>query len=317
MNPLYAMKKQVFSNGSQINEDYQNLPKYYLNNFLYNSLGCPNKNEKSFGYIGMNGVTVDRKTEYKTNNFGFRCKDWTEASEILAVGCSNTYGLGVPENGSWPKILGSLSNKNVHNLSKPGVCIQELVFQIFAYCKKFGNPDAIVCLFPDPFRIIIPIKEGLVGVGKDALNSRATETLHLRTHTGRKISDRKKYLKMPYNYEDFMPMEVPLFFSMKAIHMLEQYCNSNNIKLIWSSWYDEILDVFDKLEEIPFTNFINSKEFITEQGIERICHTGYPEIEDVYFDSGQDVENGKEHAHFGVHRHLHIAEEFYKQLNKL
>lgn len=316
MNPLYSMMDRSSTHMNTVHEDYPHPSEYYLNNFLYHSLGYPDTDHEMFGYPGRTGAPVDIKTRYKTNNFGFRCKDWTDVSEILTIGCSNTYGVGVPDNGSWPKILEKLSNKNVHNLSKPGVSIQELVFQAFAYFKKFGNPETVICLFPDPFRMIIPIKNGLIGVGKEVSDNRAFETMHLDKYTGTKIADRKKYLKAPYDYEDFMPMEVPLFFSMMSIHMLEQYCSSNKIKLIWSSWNVQTLDVFNKLEEIPFTNFINSKEFITDSGIERICHMGYDEIEDRYFDSGQDIENGREYAHCGVHKHLHIAEEFYKELNK-
>ena len=132
-----------------------------------------------------------------------------------------------------------------------------------------------------------------------------------------KISDRKKYLKIPYDYEDIFPMEFPLYFSMRAIHMLEQYCRTNKIKLIWSSWHPLTLNVFEQLKEITFTNFVNSKEFvINNERLESICHTTYPEVDDRYFSWGQDIETGKDQSHIGVHKHLHIAEEFYKELNK-
>jgi len=313
MNPLEAA---IYA--TEVNhEDYQHPQEYYVENFLNNSLGFPNKNTKEFGQLRRKKIRVDPKTEYATNNFGFRDKNWDKVSEILAVGCSNTYGIGVPIEGSWPKILEKLTNKNVHNLSRPGISIQELVFQMFAYFEKFGNPEIIVCLFPDPFRIVVPVKPGLVGVGKEISDSRPVESLHLDKYNNTKISDRKKYLKIPYDYEDIFPMEFPLYFSMRAIHMLEQYCRTNKIKLIWSSWHPLTLNVFEQLKEITFTNFVNSKEFtITNERLESICHTTYPEVEDRYFSWGQDIETGKDQSHIGVHKHLHIAEEFYKELNK-
>jgi hypothetical protein len=311
MNPLYAMIDQ-----GKKHDDYPNSKDYYIDNYLNNILGNNlNKNSKSFGYQGRGGIIVDADTEYVTNNFGFRCKDWYKAAEILTIGCSNTYGLGVPMNGSWPKILEKISNKNVHNLSQPGLSIQELVFQTFSYFKKFGNPETIVCLFPDPFRMIVPIKSGLIGVTND-IDNKPLDTVHLSIYTGKNISDRKKYLKIPYDYTDVLPMEFALFFSMKAIHMLEQYCFANNIKLIWSSWNFQVLDVFTQLENLPFNNFLHSNEFIVDTGIAENCHIEYKEIDNKYFYSGQDIEGGPEYAHCGVHKHLHIAEEFYKELSK-
>jgi hypothetical protein len=315
MNPLYAMVDGG-SHGGRHHPDYQENTDYYVNNYLHMPLGYLDKNSKRFGFKARAGIVVDANTEYVTNNFGFRCKDWDGAAEILAVGCSNTYGLGVPSDASWPKILEKMTNKNVHNLSHPGVSIQELVFQMFSYFKEFGNPKTIVCLFPDPFRMIVPTKKGLVGVTKDIEKNKFIESIHLERYTNEKISDRPQYLKIPYDYYDILPMEFALFFSMRAIHMLEQYCAASEIKLIWSSWNFPILDIFDQIENLPFTNFINSKEFIVDTGIEKQCHTSYENIDNKYFGSGQDIESGPEHAHCGVHKHIHIAEEFYKELIK-
>ena len=310
MNPLYAMIEDFAEH-----EDYQEHTGYYFEHFLNNTLGYQDKNITKMGSLVINDMRVDVHTEYKTNNFGFRCEEWISPAEILGVGCSNTYGLGIPSDASWPKILGKIAKKDVHNLSKPGVSIQELVFQIFAYFKKIGHPQTVVCLFPDPFRMIVPVKTGLIGARED-IEGKALDTIYLDKYTNTKISDRKKYLKIPYSYEDILPMEFSLFYSMKAIHMLEQYCITNNINLVWSSWNDHILQVFDKLDNIPFRKFLYSQEFVIDTGISSECHKEYENEYNKYFSSGQDIENGTEYAHSGVHKHVHIAETFYKEITK-
>ena len=309
MNPLYAMLPEP-----REHEDYQEDPEYYINKYLKNNLGDEYKNKKTIGYEGSIHGLLDINTEYRFNNFGFRDDDWIESSEILAVGCSNTCGIGVPIEGSWSKILQEKIKKDVRNLSRPGASIQELVYQIFAYLKIFGNPKTIICLFPDPFRMLAPTKKNLIGV-KDTGSSQAVVGLHLNKFTNSKVSERKKFLKIPYLYDDIMPMEFPLFLSMKSIHILEQYCYSNNIKLIWSSWYQDLLDVFNDLEDSYFNNFLYSKEFLITNKYTS-CHTEYKDAFPEYFDSGMDIEIGIEYAHPGVHWHSHVADAFYKEINK-
>ena len=67
------------------------------------------------------------------------------------------------------KMLEDLAGKAVHNISRPGISIQELIFQIFAYFKTFGNPDTLICLFPDPYRMQVPVKKNLITVGDNKI----------------------------------------------------------------------------------------------------------------------------------------------------
>lgn len=309
MDPLWAMVSK------ESNTDYELGSEYYIENFLKNSLGFSNKNQEYLGVQKSNGVLVDGKTSYRLNNFGFRDEDWHGNAEILAVGCSNTYGVGVPANGSWPKILQNIIGKDVRNLSRPGISIQDLVFQIFAYCKEFGNPKTMLCLFPDFFRIALPTNSNLI-YSPEEISDGTFCSIHLDSYEDKFMSNRPKYSKKPHMYKDIIPVEVPLFFSIKSIHMLEQYCNSNNINLIWSSWYSSTHDVFAKLIDLPFNNFCLDKNFCVNSKIEQSCHDEYEKIFNEYFDNGLDIEDGTSMSHPGVHSHVHIAEAFYKEINK-
>jgi hypothetical protein len=310
MNPLYTMLKD-YQGTFGYNEHSEDYVEFLLNN----SLGFPLKNYKSLGFSRGGGM-IDTQTEYSYNNFGYRDKYWKGNSEILALGCSNTFGSGVPVKGRWTNILGSMMNQEIRNLSEPGVSIQKIISQAFAYFKEFGNPKTIVCLFPDPFRLNLPINKNLI-ISNDHNHDTFLNTVHLISHNGTDVSKRVRYSKKPHKYEDVLPMELPLFFSMQSIHMLEQYCKSNSIKLVWTSWMEDIHYVFNNLENIPFDNFVFNEDFIINSLVfDKDCHENERNIFTRYFDHGNDTEEGIEYSHPGAHKHIHIAEAFYKEINK-
>jgi hypothetical protein len=313
MNPLFAMIQDPHDKDER--NDYGLGKQYYIENFLKNDLGYYDKNVTQFGQLRKTGIRVDLGTEYKTNNFGFRDKDWNGSAEILAVGCSNTYGIGVPVEGTWPTIFQDMVKKEVRNLSRPGISTNELVSQLFAYFKKFGNPNFIFCLFPDPFRIKLPTNKNLMNSLMPQVNEAFAHVNLDFTHS-QKISSRPQYSKKPYLYEDVIPVELPLFFSMQAIHILEQYCISNNIKLLWSTWHPDLHQVMLTVKDNPFNSFYPNEAFLVMNKITDDCHQEYKELLGKYFNHGLDTEEDLSQAHPGVHRNVHIAEAFYKKYSE-
>ena len=259
-------------------------------------------------------------------------ENWIEKAEILAVGCSNTWGYGVPVDGRWTNILGERINKEIRNLSFPGGSINDLVAKSFEYFKIFGNPEIMLCLFPDPFRLRLPIKKNITKEftlnKEDSKNNPPDLTfgdIQLDVHL--EISQRNKYIKRPYTYREILPSEVPLFFSMQAIHLLEQYCRSNNIKLIWSSWHPQTVMALNNDKENIFSNVVFNKDLVIDYHLNNInklenkefdedCHKEYENYFKECFHIGGDVEDGLENAHPGVHKQIHIAEGFYQEMNK-
>jgi hypothetical protein len=214
-------------------------------------------------------------------------------------------------------------------LSIPGGSINELVSKSFEHFKIFGNPKTMFCLFPDPFRIRLPVRKNLTnGSFSRETSDRygydtdlSFDTLHFDDHF--EFSERIKYFKIPYSYEDVLPLELPIFFAMQSIHMLEQYCKSSNIKLIWSFWHDPTFQVLINSKQNIFNNFVVNEDLIINHhpinGPEiftKNCHEEYRNEFEKYFDGGLDVEDGINFSHPGVHKHIHIAEAFYKEINK-
>ena len=331
VNPFNPM--QAMLDNSLINEEYSMPSEEYVDLLLRNKLESnQRKNITTFGHmtggavLGKDrfGILIDSETKYYSNNFGYRDSDWNSKAEILAIGCSNTYGIGITEEGRWTNILEKKINKKIQNLSIPGGSINELVSKSFEYFKQFGNPEIMLCLFPDPFRVKLPFKKNLINGDflKYDMNRRdghstdlILNTIHFDHNSGN-ISKKNKYFKTPYSYEEVLPIELPIFFSMQSIHMLEQYCKSNNIKLIWSSWDCNFLDVLNNIKQNPFNNFFSNEDLlINEAHFYKNCHKNYKNKFEKYFDTGLDIEKGLEHVHPGVHKHVHIAEAFYEKIN--
>lgn len=57
---------------------------------------------------------------------------------------------------------------------------------------------------------------------------------------------------------------------MQAIHLLEQYCRSNNIKLIWSSWHTDTVNALSNDKENIFSNIVFNKDLVIDYHLANI-----------------------------------------------
>lgn len=176
------------------------------------------------------GVQVDKNFIYSFNNFGHRSEDFKTVKNnlnILFSGCSLTFGESLPYKQNWSgKLYKLIQDKyyvdNYYNLSFLGGSTELIIFNIFMYCKTFGNPDVIFLLLPDSSRKII-------------LNNKRYDN----------------YMNPNENEDDRTLMLLKSYFYIK---MLEQYCFSNNIKLVWSCWFEK--DIKDFYSSCYFDNFV-------------------------------------------------------------
>ena len=274
---------------------------------------------KSANYVGVGHPKglVDLETEYYFNNFGYRDTDWRSKTEILAVGCSNTFGVGVPVEGRWTNILEKKLNKKIQNLGITGGSINDLTSKLFAYFETFGNPEIILFLTPDPFRVKLPFKKDLIKGKNYDEHDLYLENVCLPYDESSENLKKSQYFKTPYSYREILPIEVPLYFSVQSLYMLDQYCKSNNIKLILSSWFEDFVQLLNNIEGDRFNNFFPLPSYlINTRNVTQDCHENYKNDFKKYFDNGADIEYGIKYSHSGVHWHVHVAEEFYKEINK-
>jgi hypothetical protein len=208
------------------------LPSTVSDFFGSDTIGLFDKNKKFI----LNQES-DPLIKYSLNSYGFRCNDFNSEdvkNNFIYSGCSIGFGLGLPSNGSWPYQLNKLMNKNsYYNLSVPGMAIEQIIWNLFTFIKKFGNPKGIFILFPDIDRSI--------KLNRTEQDNR--RSFFITTNNESIIE----------NQED---KQKELLKAFHLIDMLEIYCNSHNIELLWSSWSTYLTESIVK-NNYTFLNFMN------------------------------------------------------------
>ena len=287
-------------------------------------------NDTYFGVWNIPPQECDlhKTIEYKVNFDGYRSVEFDGSAEMMSLGCSFTYGMGLHNEMVWPNILANKLNKTIVNLAQPGDSAQGQVRKAFAYFKKYGNPKIIVANFP-LYRMELPLVSDKLTIKyyndevkrvlreehsiKDIKNPRLHKIKHFTFYD----DNFEKFSKAPYNPENILPKEIALFYTQYHIQILEQYCETNNIKFVWTIWEDyfKIYDFFTKEQpdilknyiKIDWPNFFKNGEY-ADRSFACGNHEQYKDNE--LFDFGADRENGRL-AHLGWHTHMHIADSFY------
>lgn len=273
-------------------------------------------------------ATVDEDNTYEINSLGFRGKV-DENSDVLAYGCSITFGLGIPEFGRWTNLLSNKINKSVMNLGNPGASVETICNHIITYCLNNKMPKEIFCLFPDFFRNMVvvdqefyksKVKRRSDDTSKDVLRLTFCNPLvmKVRNSINMEIED-KKYI------EDSTSPHQLILNSINFIYMLESFCLTNNIKLHWTTWdlpTSMIMEKLIKIKDFKLKNFSmllpSDPEETFNFSIKRNCNSFHDsEFKDTkYWNQGSDysIINYKKDtttAHPGIHFQEHVAELFY------
>lgn len=270
------------------------------------------------------------KILYQINSHGYRSDEFGLNQEILVLGCSQTFGQGIPQEFTWAKIFSDSIGKSYANLAQPGDSAQAQVQKAFKYFEEFGNPEIIVASFPStrlemPY---IPKKN----VSKLFLYENAFKD-ELQMQQIFIENQIEKFSKSPHSPEEVLPIEVALFYSFIFVQMLQQYCKSNNIKLIWNMWDEEYFYDYVKTnvpEALKDYLHINFREFMFDDGdgIEYIKHElienaytipeCHQELKDhLLFYRAADYNPGIGNGHWGIHLNQHIAEHFLQRYNEI
>jgi hypothetical protein len=300
---------------------------YAINNFF--SVPEPNRGlEKINGQyhrvFGSKDFEEPGKVDYKFNSYGIRSKEFDLDHDLVAVGCSFTYGTGIPENARWADILADKLNVSVANLSFPGAPIEMIIGNLFKYLNiKDKDPKYIAVLLPDFLRVsYLRNQESsvLVGLSLDASQH-----------------------KFSYNQDkdilsSILPIEWAYFKAQESVKMLELYCKAKNIKLVWSTWSTIKIDsewlshkflcykkdkTIDEFPDQDIDKFWTDDEIAKKRYFEydnMSCHKEYLEEHSEYFYYAYDRLPRTQgdalmfQPHPGMHRNLHWANFFYEEL---
>ena len=326
----YLSMKQLTTDNSKM---YSELQKEEI---VYSYL--KNASAKAFEFVPKDSsgiyygnIICDRDNEYKktVNSLGYRSPEFLKDTTSLFAGCSHTWGVGLPYNSMWSNIVASSLGSSYSNIGFPGMSVTRIVQMIFSYCREFGNPKNIFILFPNIDRFVLPKTAGFL----ENKHHTYTQLCDLQLeHKTRSVLDKPKYFKAPLLLEEVVTEEITIWTSLQSIQILEQYCKSSGINLIWSSWetnFNNLINIFknnqyyynhidikseDWFQEDPY-----SEEKFTEDDLN--CHSDLINKDNEYYwKLGGDRESKTEGGtpHFGAHRNIHIANLFidkYREKN--
>ena len=91
---------------------------------------------------------------YKINSHGFRCEEIPvekKPRSIIAIGCSNTFGVGMPVGQIWPTLVGNTLRQRPYNLGIPGGSLDSAFRVLLAWLPKI-RPSHVFLLEPPGVR---------------------------------------------------------------------------------------------------------------------------------------------------------------------
>ena len=111
-----------------------------------------------YGHYSDNNIPKlnynDEFVNYKTNSYGYRCPEWsplpTGKKNVVVLGCSHTFGVGLEENDVWVNQLYSLVDQTrlrFWNLGSPGASGDKIV-RILYGTEKILFPKLIIICWP-------------------------------------------------------------------------------------------------------------------------------------------------------------------------
>jgi hypothetical protein len=301
-----------------VNEKILHSP--YIKNFLNKSeqetLRIVSKNnefrDKSKHQYEILGKKID--IEYKFNNIGFRGPDVKGDEDFIAIGCSQTYGYGLPEEFTWPSQLAKLHKSNVVNLGLNGDSAKGSIFKAIAYIEQFGKPKAVFGCFPLRRSEHFSVPE---------VNFTSSTGIKVATVFNSSIlkNNTKLISKAPHDFNEVNSVEDQIFDTYCMINIFDKYCKEAGIKFIWTGW--ETMFASTRIHSILNNHtsgffFMNDmSELDSKKNIS--CHTEY--LDHPLFHHAADRVISKEDpngvsAHQGIHWNIHMAEKCYSEYLK-
>jgi hypothetical protein len=292
-------------------EDYQKFTEFTLGDFSIEAI-----------------KEADEARDYPVNSKGFRGPEFGKV-DLLAAGCSQTFGMGADENQTWPHLTAKSLNLSYVNLGIPGTSIQKIVESIIFYIKKYGSPKVVCVNFPSLYRFRFALRSDLLiyphlrhSYSPTHIQA-SVQDINMTTPEARvnEVKAWPRYAKRPYDISKTIPYESVLYLSMMSINHLIEYCSALNINLFFTTWY-------------PDTNLIFSekvkrwkKSLASKDGYNNLDMSGYLELKNLNgfynnqhsIDCHQDEKDNSTNnwyvgtdlgSHIGAHQHLHYAEMF-------
>lgn len=185
------------------------------------------------------GVIDDKSVIYEFNSDFFRCEEFSSEvgrPHILFAGCSQTEGIGGNLETVWPTMFlnsSKLENKKLYNLARSGWGWQMIMDNVRVYINKYTKPDYLFILLPNVSR---RFEYNTVNKDDYCYMQRYPNSPVVKEDIG-DISS-KEYFECLMNF-------------VVGWRFFLDYCKSNEIKVLWSTWY------FNEIENLRLLNMID------------------------------------------------------------
>jgi len=205
-------------------------------------------NEKKRSIIALRDNLTQFKEKdvtYRVNRLGIRTsgidlvKDYVHT---LMVGCSFTFGEGLPYKMTWPYLISKKYNCSFENLGFPGSSISRIA-RILTTILPIKKPKRVIVLFPSHGRqeLFTTITTPLPG------DNSSFDTIN---YSPGYPSDVPSYQKICLDYEQSLSSHIDLVDMYKNFHIIKLLADNLGIELIVSSWdhyvHEKLYDVFDE-----------------------------------------------------------------------
>ena len=275
----------------KLREEYFKKLKYFsdlTNRLVFNTIDFVKLAQDKSQIISSQKKLYSDFFEKDFNSFGFRCDEFKknhEKKHILFMGCSETQGSNHSLDETWAYILyKKIKEKEDIDgyfniaISGSGLILQMLL--LIDYVNTFGSPDEVFLLAPDTLRPIL-------------------------------YNDKENSLKHRYLYYELEKSEYPLESMLNShlndvvvLKMIEVYCKINNIKLLWSSWFEDEDGIFMLYS---FKNYFS----LNMKNISKIIKNNFDDYSDNTKSFSYNME--KSDGHKGVWFHNYWATKFYEE----
>lgn len=251
---------------------------------------------------------LHKKIKYNYNSYGFRTKEFIEGEDLLILGCSYTFGHGLPIEYTWPYLFANKYNLSYTSLALAGDSTPGQIQKAFQYFKKFGNPKKIVAFLPLYRMTFIAVKDKSTHDTKHIPEHRYTFSTIFANNPF------QKYAKAPYLPDEVNPEELAFFYTTVFVDMLSQYCDAAGIELYWNIYED-----YGQVEEIGinentsfFKNYFPLERPVYNLAFQNDCTEHDQYKNNHLFNHAADREPEYAGPHWGLHAHLHIVEYLSK-----
>lgn len=273
------------------------------------------------GGCHVDADSLNMGIEYTTNSLNYRSPEVGDTpADILAIGCSQTFGMGVQDNEIWPEKLSNMLGMSYVNLGECGSSIYNILGQAMSYVRDIGKPKVIVALLPGWDRVEIAVNHENNLVSPEIFQvTDKYQVYQMNMSSGKQDTQEvPKYAKRPYILDEVLSYEIPLSQSAKALSHLMSYCSAIDVPLVFSSWHPNMIELLDikaansktKWDLTGYVRFdpntlVDLQESKISGLTDMICHHDAVGVDSPSWEIGQD--KGR---HIGAHAHLHYAEAF-------